>query len=462
MQHAAAAALLAQDPRRDVVRVEHVNDHRLAERARDPQVGAKDLLLQLALAGVAIEPALADRDRGVICEPSFEPGELVGVELGDDLRMHPDCPPHARVVMLRRQLAQRVPGARPDRRDQHPDHPGCPGPRDRRVAVGVERRHVEVAMGVDHEERLANSRAATARRRIAQVRFWSRWADWYRSSESIPATWLRAGREALLGEMPALAGGAALFALFALVPTIAAVVAIYSVVADPIEIERHLRGLETVLPQNVVAFVSEQLERQSRRSDRDLGFAVVISVGVAVFSARGAARALLDALNRAYRVRDIRSWAHKTAITIAMAFATLFGVMLMFAVVVALPAVFAIFGFDDYGIVRWLRWPALMTVLFLSMMLLYRYGPSPRPLGNVRHLWPGAAISTLLTVLLSAALSIWVDRIASYNLWYGAFGSVVVVMLWFYLSTIAIVLGGFVNAELERHAGAPAPDRSMY
>jgi uncharacterized BrkB/YihY/UPF0761 family membrane protein len=35
-------------------------------------------------------------------------------------------------------------------------------------------------------------------------------------------------------------------------------------------------------------------------------------------------------------------------------------------------------------------------------------------------------------------------------------------MLWFYLSVISIVLGGFVNAELERHAGAPAPDRSMY
>ena len=45
---------------------------------------------------------------------------------------------------------------------------------------------------------------------------------------------------------------------------------------------------------------------------------------------------------------------------------------------------------------------------------------------------------------------------------YGTFGSVVVVMLWFYLSVISLVLGGFVNAELERHAGAPAPDRSMY
>ncbi|HEY5936252.1 MAG TPA: YhjD/YihY/BrkB family envelope integrity protein, partial [Kofleriaceae bacterium] len=79
-----------------------------------------------------------------------------------------------------------------------------------------------------------------------------------------------------------------------------------------------------------------------------------------------------------------------------------------------------------------------------------------------QHLWPGALIGTVLLVLVSVGLSQWVDRVATYNLWYGTFGSVVVVMLWFYLSTIALVLGGFVNAELERHAGAPAPDRSMY
>jgi membrane protein len=95
-------------------------------------------------------------------------------------------------------------------------------------------------------------------------------------------------------------------------------------------------------------------------------------------------------------------------------------------------------------------------------MLLYRYGPSPRPLGNVRHLWPGALISTVLQVGMSWGLSVWVDRVANYNLWYGTFGSFFVVMLWFYLSTIAILLGGFVNAELERAAGAPQPDRSMY
>ena len=63
---------------------------------------------------------------------------------------------------------------------------------------------------------------------------------------------------------------------------------------------------------------------------------------------------------------------------------------------------------------------------------------------------------------MSWGLSQWVDRVRDYDLVYGAFGSAIVVLLWFYLSTIALVVGGFMNAELERHAGAPQPDRSLY
>ncbi len=294
------------------------------------------------------------------------------------------------------------------------------------------------------------------------MRFWQHWIEWYRTSDSIPAHWIRAGRESLFGEMPVLAGGTSLFAIFAVVPAIAATVAIYGLVADPTQIENHLHGLEAVLPPNVVAFLSEQLERQARRSDSELGLALIVSVGIAVFSARGAARAMIDSLNRAYRVRETRRWLYKTAITLAMALATLIGLVAMFAVVVALPAVLALIGIENRELVTLLRWPALMTVLFLLMMMLYRYGPSPRPLGTARHLWPGALISTVLQVVMSWALSQWVDRVANYNLWYGAFGSFFVVMLWFYLSTIAIVVGGFVNGQLERDAGAPDPGRSMY
>ncbi len=284
---------------------------------------------------------------------------------------------------------------------------------------------------------------------------------WINTSDFVVAHWLRAAREALLGEMPILAGGTALFAMIAVVPTLAAAVSLYGVVANPASIETQLVGLTAVLPPDVVSFLTDQLQRQAQRSTGELGVALAISTFLAILSARSAARALIDTLNRAYRVRERRRPAHKLLVTIAMAGGTLVGVMLMFGVVVALPAIFALLSLDDYAAVHWLRWPALMAVIFATLLALYRFAPSPRPLTQ-RHLWPGAGISTLLLVVVSVGLSQWVTRVATYNVVYGTFGSIIVVMLWFYLSTIAIVLGGFVNAELERHAGAPAPDRSMY
>ena len=290
---------------------------------------------------------------------------------------------------------------------------------------------------------------------------WLRAKDWLETSDAVVAHWLRAARDALLGEMPIMAGGTALFAIFAVVPMLAALVAIYGVVADPNDIQRHIGGLESVLPLQVKRFIAEQLERTASSSSRESIIALIISVFAAMFSARGAARAMIDSLNRAYRVRERRTPLMKLTVTLLMAAGTLVGLLMMFLAVIALPAVFAILDLNNYAVVQLVRWPALMAVTFGTLLALYRFAPSPRVLVQ-RHLWPGAAISTFLLVVLSLALSLWVDKVAKFDLWYGAFGSVIVILLWFYLSTIAIVIGGFVNAELERHSGAPAPERSMY
>src|SRR5262245_58328045 len=138
------------------------------------------------------------------------------------------------------------------------------------------------------------------------MKFWRRWAQWWHHSDSILARWLRAAHHALLGEMPILAAGTALYAIIAAVPALAAVVSIYGIVADPHEIQSHLRGLETVLPVEVVRSLTEQLERQAQRSSEVLRLQIATTVFIAVISARASARELVDALNRAYRVREQR------------------------------------------------------------------------------------------------------------------------------------------------------------
>jgi membrane protein len=292
--------------------------------------------------------------------------------------------------------------------------------------------------------------------------FWRAWQHWWRTSDSLNARWLRAAREALLGEMPILAAGTALYAIIAVVPLLAAVVSIYGIAANPFEIHQHLRGLQQVLPAEIVDFLGDQLERQAKRSSSTLGLQLAGSITVAMISARSSARALIDSLNRAYRVRERRSGLVRLGISLAMAFGTLIGLMVLLTIVVALPALIATLDLHGFHLVRLMRWPLLLGLVFVSLLALYRFAPSPRPLGTERHVWPGAALATILLVLVSFLLSQWVERIASYEAFYGAFGSVIVIVLWFYFSTMTLVIGGFFNAELERHSGAPAPDRSLY
>lgn len=291
---------------------------------------------------------------------------------------------------------------------------------------------------------------------------WGAWKTWWRTSDSLHARWMRAAREALLGEMPILAAGTALFAILASVPLLAAVVSIYGLVSDPHQIHEHLRGLEQVLPAQLVEFLGDQLERQAQRSSSTLGLQLSGSVLVALISARSSARALIDALNRAYRVREQRSGLRRLGLSFAMGLGTLVGLILLLGIVVALPGIVATLDLHGFHLVRILRWPMLLGLAFITLLALYRFAPSPRPLGTDRHVWPGAALATILLVIVSFLLSEWVDRIASYEAFYGAFGSVIVIVLWFYMSTMTLVIGGFFNAELERHSGAPAPDRSMY
>jgi membrane protein len=294
------------------------------------------------------------------------------------------------------------------------------------------------------------------------VTFWRAWRTWWRTSESTPARWLRSAREALLGEMPILAAGTALFAILAVVPLLAATVAVYGIVANPFEIHQHLRGLQQVLPNELVDFLGDQLERQAKRSNGELGLKLAGAVLVALIAARSSARALIDALNRAYRVRERRRPIVKIAVSLAMAFGTLIGLMLLLGAVVGLPAIIATLNLHGFHLVRILRWPSLLAIVFGALLFLYRFAPSPRPLGTERHIWPGAALATVLLVLVSWVLSLWVEHVAAYETFYGAFGSVIVIVLWFYLSTMTLVIGGFFNAELERRAGAPPPERSMY
>ena len=381
-----------------------------------------------------------------------------------------DGSPSAHRTPRRVPRRQRSDAARPTSAAGSPA-PGSPGrpppPRARPPRRGRRRtRRRRGGSGCRSRERAMRSVGSPRGGPWSRLRL-GRWMAWLDTSESIVAHWLRAAREALLGEMPILAGGTALFAIFAVVPTLAAAVAIYGLVADPHADRLAPRAAsQSVLPPQVV-----RVRRRSARAPgaaaraRELGSRWRSASSSRCSSARGAARALIDSLNRAYRVRERRSPLHKLAGHARDgASARCVGLLLMFGVVVALP-----------GDLRAARTSATTPIVELAALA----GP------DGRHVLHAARALSLRAVAAAArhrappvARRADRDRAARARV-VGAVACGSTASPTTTCSTARSAawsscccgstcrrwrscVGGFVNAELERHAGAPAPDRSMY
>ena len=102
----------------------------------------------------------------------------------------------------------------------------------------------------------------------------------------------------------------------------------------------------------------------------------------------------------------------------------------------------------DRPFIGYLRWPALFALLILGLAVLYRYGPSRR-LAKWGWLTVGSVFAAVAWLAVSSLLSWYLGNFANYNATYGALGAVVALMMWMWLSTIVVLTGAELNAEIE-------------
>lgn len=276
---------------------------------------------------------------------------------------------------------------------------------------------------------------------------------WLGSSEALLPNLFRAVRRGVTNEMPVLAGGTALFAVVGMIPVLSAVVSLYGLVVDPSRIGLRISKLDAVLPAQVIDFVIAQLTRMVETSNTVLGIQLLGSLVAAAIASRSASWSLMITLDRAYRVEEIRTgWRRQTAM-LATGGIALAGMLAMFIVLGALPIIVGALNLSGYHLVKLLRWPMVFGVIVVTLAALFRVAPSPRVFNSAERgrlrIWPGAFVATLLLVVVSFGFSAWIEHIASYDAVYGTLGSLVVVILWFYLSALAVAIGACVNGELE-------------
>ncbi len=251
------------------------------------------------------------------------------------------------------------------------------------------------------------------------------------------------------------AAGVAFFGFLALVPTFAAVVSVYGLVADPDDVRTRMQELLSSAPPEMTQLLTDQLTRLTESSSASLGLGLVISVAIALWSASSGVAHLLEGIGIAYDRHDDGS---PVALRLNALLVTL-------AVVVVAAIAVGVLGFvgsldPPSPALRWgLRALSLVGVAALFVLVisvLYRNGGG-KAARRSRPISPGAVVALVCWVTLTAAFGIYVSNFGSYDQTYGSLASIVILLLWLYLSATVVLLGALIDAALR--PGVPAPDR---
>jgi membrane protein len=244
-----------------------------------------------------------------------------------------------------------------------------------------------------------------------------------------------------------LAASVTFYGILSLFPFLLTLVAIASVVITPEVAERIVAQLGEVAPGPATQILSERIRQLGGQQNLALlGFGAV----AALWSASGGVMALVTALNRCYDVTDQRPWWKVRAIAIAMTLVASVLALLAALVGVATAPLASWIGGPIGTAIGWLRLPVAGLVMMFLWALLYQVLPDVEQ--RFRLLTPGSVAGVVLWVIASWGFSTYVSHFGSYDRTYGSLGGVIVLLLWMWISALAVLLGAEINAFIEQRS----------
>ncbi len=260
-----------------------------------------------------------------------------------------------------------------------------------------------------------------------------------------------------------VAAGVAFYGFVAVVPSLAATIGLYALIADASTISEHLNLLARVVPSQVMPLLEEQVKRIAS-DDKAAGWSAVVGLLIALYSSASATKALITGLNVAYDEQEKRSFIKLNLSALALTLAAIVGVIANITLVAVLPKAMEFLQLSPTAqtAIGWLRWPVIMGLFMFALAVVYRFGPC-RHQPQWRWVSWGAAVGTLLWVAGSALFSLSVTQFGGYDTTYGSLGAVVVFLLWLFITAYVVLIGAEFNSEMERQTvkdtteGKPKP-----
>jgi len=217
-----------------------------------------------------------------------------------------------------------------------------------------------------------------------------------------------------------------------------------------------LEYLATVMPHSAVTLVQSTLEEITRsRGGGKLSFGLL----AALWAASSGMGAIGETLNVAYDVKETRAWWKVRMISVALTITL--AVLIMTALAIVLyggrigDAVAAMLGYSRAFTTAWriVELPIAILFVFLTFNMIYYFAPNLRR-PRWRRSIPGCIVGGILWLLISLGFRIYLHFFNSYSVTYGSLGALIVLMLWFYLTGVAILIGGEINSEIEGVSGS--------
>jgi membrane protein len=173
-----------------------------------------------------------------------------------------------------------------------------------------------------------------------------------------------------------------------------------------------------------------------------------------LFFATNGVNRLMQAFNKSSLIKETRTYLHRRwvalVLTVVISMSMLVAVGIMIAghkILVFLQHHFYSKAHAWFTAIALLKWVIVIVIFFVTVSLLYRYGPAHKQ--RWKFLSPGSILATGLAVLTSLGFTFYINNFSSYNKIYGSIGTLIVIMIWLYLNSLIILIGFELNASVE-------------
>ena len=255
-----------------------------------------------------------------------------------------------------------------------------------------------------------------------------------------------------------VAAGVAFYAFLAFVPALIALISIYGLIADPEDVTRQVEDVASALPDEVQEFLVFQLTSIVDASGAGVSVTLLIAVLLALWSAAGGMTALITGIHVAHEREQPKGFVARRGKALLLTVAAIVFLTVVIFVIAAVPPLLSDAGLGTAGRVVFgiLRWPILAAVMIAGIGLLYRLAVNDGPRGWLGFVTPGAVVAMVGWLIVSGLFAVYTSTFSSYSKTYGALASIVVVLLWLWLSSLFVLIG----AEVDGEGDAPAAHRA--